>query len=140
MFIVDLLNLPSPVVKRGRGRPPKSETEIPHTNLVRTNEMFLPLKKRHKMVMEEHAEAEIASAAAAALDAELMAAVVRDSSPAPEKAGGSRKRAAPKELEALIADEVSRDSTDSDSRKKRRLAAITSDLKSQQGAYQLSTH
>lgn len=44
----------SPVVagekKRGRGRPPKSETEIPHTNLVRTNQLFLPLKKRHKMV------------------------------------------------------------------------------------------
>ena len=38
------------MVKRGRGRPPKSETEIPHTNLVRTNQMFLPLKKRHKMV------------------------------------------------------------------------------------------
>lgn len=56
-----------------------------------------------------------------------------------ERPGSSqgRKRAVPslaKELDALMADEHSQSSMDtSDGRKKRRMAAITSEIKSQQG-------
>ena len=45
----------SPQPKRGPGRPPKPKGDIPHTNLVRTNQVHLPIKKRHKMVIEEYA-------------------------------------------------------------------------------------
>lgn len=65
MYFIFLVSFPpiesSPVPKRGPGRPPKPKGDIPHTNLVRTNQVNLPLKKRHKMVIDDYESGKYAS-------------------------------------------------------------------------------